>query len=120
MQRGDAPTHTKEHPPPQEPKEEHPPTEQMKKQARFDVDEDLGDDPTLPTDLTTFLVGALPKSGIMIQAPLIPCPWIPHSHLIVRDPMPSHPHGQACQRSLPNPPLLDPDPSHSSKGCQTQ
>ena len=33
------------------------PKDYMKKQVRFNVDEDLGNDPTMPTDLTTFLVG---------------------------------------------------------------
>ena len=31
------------------------PKDPVKKQVRFNVEEDLGDDPTLPTDLTTFL-----------------------------------------------------------------
>ena len=37
--------------------EEHPPEQQKRKQVRFNVDEELGDDPTLPPDLTTYLAG---------------------------------------------------------------
>ena len=66
-------------PPQQEPMDECQPKEPVKKQDRFNLDEDLGDDPSLPMDLTTFLEGALPKSGIMLQAPLFPWLCIPHS-----------------------------------------
>ena len=48
---------TEEHSPLQEPMEEHQPRQQMKKEVRCDVEEELDDDPTLPLDLTTFLVG---------------------------------------------------------------
>ena len=37
--------------------------EQKKKQVSFDVREDLDSDPTLPTELTTFLVGDMAKEG---------------------------------------------------------
>ena len=49
--------HTKGFPPQQEPMEGCIPKELVKKQVRFHVDEDLGDDPTLPTDLTYILEG---------------------------------------------------------------
>ena len=45
----------------QEPLAECPPEDPAKKQVRFDMDEDLGDDPTLPTYLTTFLEGGTAK-----------------------------------------------------------
>ena len=57
VQRCDVPTPAKDNPPLQKPMEEHLPKRWMKKQVRFEKDEDLGDDPTLPTDLTAFLAG---------------------------------------------------------------
>ena len=50
--------HTKGHSPlPLEHMDECPPEDPMKKQVGFHVDEDLGDDLTLPKDLTNFLEG---------------------------------------------------------------
>ena len=37
------------------------PKDQKKKQVRFNIREDLGSDPTLPTELTTFLVEGMAK-----------------------------------------------------------
>ena len=57
------------------------------------MDEDLGNDPTLPKDLTTFLEGAVLKRNEMtLQVPLLPCPWIPHICLVGGPPAPSYPH----------------------------
>ena len=66
---------------PQEPMDECPPKDPVKKQVRFCIDEDLGDDPTLPTDLTNFLEGDSAEEWHNTQSPPFPWPWIPHSHL---------------------------------------
>ena len=69
------PIHTKGCPPPlQELMEECPPEDQTKKQVRVYVEEDLDNGPTLPTDLTTFLVG-----GTVEEQDNAPCPSIPLS-----------------------------------------
>ena len=44
----------------------------MKKQIRLNVDEDLGDDPTLPMDLTTFLLGDMAKGWDDAPSPSTP------------------------------------------------
>ena len=59
--RGDAPTHTKEHPPQQEPMKECTLNDQKKKQVSFDVREDLGSDHTMPMELTTSFAGGTAK-----------------------------------------------------------
>ena len=72
-QRDDAPMHTKGcPPPPQEPVEECLPKDWMKKQVRFNVDEDLGNDPPLPMDLTTFPAGGTAEEWDNAPSPLLP------------------------------------------------
>ena len=96
------------------------PKDWKKKQVRFDVWDNLGSDPTLPTELTTFLAGGTAKewedtphpSTHLSMDPL----WPPPS----RAPIVIPPTWEGlAQRSLPNPSLLNPNTSHSSKGCQT-
>ena len=48
----------------QEPMDECPPEDLAKKQLSFNLDDDLGDDLSLPMDLSTFLEGAWLKSWI--------------------------------------------------------
>ena len=52
--------------------DEYPPKDPVKKQLRFNVDEDLGDDPTLPMDLTTFLEEGIAKEWDNAPSPSIP------------------------------------------------
>ena len=55
----------------------------MKKQVRFDVEEELGDDPMLPPDLTTYLVGGMAEEQNDAPSPSTPLPlespWLPPS-----------------------------------------
>ena len=64
------------------------PEEQMKKQVRFNVDEDFGNDSTLPMDLTTFLVGGTATEWDNTLSPSIP--------LSVDPPQPPHSKGHQC------------------------
>ena len=48
--------------------------EKLKKQVRFDVEGDLGDDPTLPQGLTIFLVGDVAKEWDNTPGPYTPVP----------------------------------------------
>ena len=87
--RGYAHMHTAGHLPPlQKPMNECPPRKQKKKQVWFDVDEDLGHNPTLPTDLTTFLLGDTAKEWDNIPSPSPPLPMDP--------PQPPHRNGHQC------------------------
>ena len=61
----------------------------MKKQVRFDMDEELGDDPTLPLDLTTFIVGGMaeelddapnPSTPLPLDSPQLPPSEGPQCH----------------------------------------
>ena len=81
--------HNEGHPLPlQEPMEEFPSKDQTKKQVRFNVDEALGDDPTLPLDLTTFQVGCTAKEWDNTPSPSIP--------LSVDPPQPHCSSGHQC------------------------
>ena len=76
--------HTEGHPPPtQEPIDECPPKDPVKKQVRFNMDEDLGENPTLPMDLTTFLKEGTAKEQDNAPSPSVPLtvdPWqLPHN-----------------------------------------
>ena len=53
----------------------------MKKQVRFYIDEDLGDDPTLPMDLTNFLEGDTAEEWDNTPSSCIPLTVDPHSDL---------------------------------------
>ena len=75
--RGDAPTNNKDHPPLQESMEEHPPKQWIKKQVWFNTDEELGDDPTLSQDQTTFLVGGTAEEQDDAPSPSTPLPVDP-------------------------------------------
>ena len=93
--------------------EECPPKQWMKKQVRFKVEEELGNDPTLLLDLTTFLMGDdAPR-------PSTPLPLGLHGCLPTKAPstIPLAQEGPSPRSQL-NPPLLD--PHHGSKGCCTQ
>ena len=80
--------HTEGHSPPlQEPMEECPPKDQTKKQVRFNVDEGMGGDTTLPMDLTTFLVGGTAEEWDNTPSPCTP--------LSVDAPKPLH---SGCQK----------------------
>ena len=66
----------------QVPMEECTPKDQRKEQVRFNIGEDLGSDPTLPTELTTFLAWGTveeqedtpcPSTSFSMD-PLHPCP----------------------------------------------
>ena len=104
MQRGGYPMCTKGHPPPlPEPMDECPPKDPLKKQVRFNLDNDVGDDPSLPTDLATFLGDTAeewnntlsPFAPLTMDLPQLPhgnghqqCPWdiLPHVDFpIMRD-----------------------------------
>ena len=52
--------------------EECAPKDQMKKQVWFNMEEDLSSDPTLPTELTTFLAGVTAKEWDNDPSPSIP------------------------------------------------
>ena len=58
------------------PTEEKPP---RKKQVRFDMDKELGEDPTLLWGLTLFLVEGTTKEWDNAPSPSTPCLWIPMS-----------------------------------------
>ena len=63
------PTHTKGCPPPQqEPMDECPLKEVVKKQVRLN----LGDDPSLPMELTTFLEGGTAEEQDNASSPSVP------------------------------------------------
>ena len=97
-----APSHTKEcHP--HEPMEESAPKDWKKKQVRFEVGEDLGSDPTLPTELTTFLVGCTARVR-RCSPPLysLVC-WSPMAASQQGSPALSHPKGRGCPK-VPQPP----------------
>ena len=65
--------------------------------------------------------GAWLKSRMLLQAPLLPCPWIPYSHLALRTPSAIPPTWEALiWRSMSNTLLIYLNPSHGSKGCWTQ
>ena len=114
----DAPTPTEECPPPQGSMEENLPEQQSKKQVRFKVKEEFGDDPTLPLDLITFLVGVMAEYKKMLPTPLLPCSWNPHSCLPAKAPgaIPLAQEGPSL-RSKPNP--LQFNTSHNPRGCWT-
>ena len=74
------------------------PTEEIqctKKQIRFKVEEDLGDNPTLPPDLTTFLVVGMAKEQDDTPSPSIPLPLKSHGLPQQRPPVLSYLHGRA-------------------------
>ena len=96
--RGDTPTYTEGWPYPlQEPMEECSPEDWTKKQVRFNVDEDLDNDPTLAMDLTTFQEGntaeewdnaPIPSIPLSVDPPQLPCSGGHQCH-------PTH-TGEAC------------------------
>ena len=64
------------------------PKESVMKQVRFNLDEDLGDDPSLPTDLTTFLEGGTAKEWDNAPSPSVPLTMDPSQ--------PPHDNGHQC------------------------
>ena len=89
-----------------------PPKEQKKKQVKFNVEEDLDSDPTLPTQLTTFLVEGTAKEWDNAPSPSIPLLMDPlqpphsggHQHHTfnmgrAHPKVPLQPSAAACSRS---------------------
>ena len=94
------------------------PKNQRKKQVRFNLDEDFGDDPSLPTDLTTFLERSTTKKWDNTPRPSVPLTMDPHSWLMTMASS-AYPHTweELAQSSLSSPqPLLNLNPSPSLGG----
>ena len=73
--------------------DECPLKEPVKEQVRFNLDYDLGDDPSLSMDLTTFLEGGTAKEWDKAPSPSVP--------LTVDPPQLPHDNGHQCQPTHP-------------------
>ena len=90
--------------------------QQRKKQVSFDMDEELGDDPTLPPGLTLFLAEGTVKEWDDTPSSSTPMP-LDSPWLVPSKGPQSHPTytGEPGWRSLPNPPLLNWDANQGQK-----
>ena len=97
--------------------------EKPRKQVQFNVDKELGSDPTLPPSLTLFLAEGVAKEQDDAPSSSTPMPWIPHGHPLARTPSTAPPTWEGLSlRSQPNHLLVDPspDPSQVHKRDPTQ
>ena len=83
---------------------------QRRKQIRFDVDEDLGNDPTLPMGLTLLLAEDMAEKWNDTPCSSTPVPIEAHSWPLLKSPSAIAPTWEgASLKYQPNHPLVDPN-----------